>query len=153
MPRLRIRNVYRSEFNENLVQELVTEKKIFSTIRELLCFSAMLGYALQRRKKLPDGKKNDVSYQQFEANDAVDNIYLIAVCETQSTDCLRPESEVDMVTIFEEYAHGGLETIQSWYSKYSTQDPQKALISGLYDEKFIDNEQISKDEIREAIKF
>lgn len=153
MPRLRIRNVNRSDLHEDLVQDLVTGKKIFSTIRELLCFSAMLGYALKQRKKLPDGKKHDVSYQQFEANDAVDNIYLISVCETKSTDCLRPDSDVDMVTIFEEYAHAGLEIIKSWYTKYSTQEPQKALILGLYDEKFIDNQDISNDQIKESIKF
>ena len=153
MPRLKIRNVNRSDINENLVQELVVGKKIFSTIRELLCFAAMLGYSLKKKKRLPDGKKHDVSYQQFEANDAIDNIYLISVCDTKSTDCLKPDSEVDIVTIFEEYAHAGLEIIQSWYVKYSTQDPQKALILGLYDEKFIDNEQISNEEIKEAIKF
>ena len=104
----RLRNINRSRKNEDLVQRLATEKHpetdktLFTTIRELLCFAAMLGYAEKRRVPLnqKDGVE-DVSYQQFEANDANDYIFLIALAETGSIDVFKADSvEGDQSTYY-----------------------------------------------------
>jgi hypothetical protein len=51
-------NIHRSRVHEELVQRLSmqnvpgSERKLFPTIRELLCFAALLGFSEQRRVPL-----------------------------------------------------------------------------------------------------
>ena len=158
MARNALRNVNRSEkYEVSIVQKLVNDpdgKNVFPTIRELLCFAAMLGYALGKKIKFPENfKKNDVSWSQFVANDSDDYIYFIAVCDTKSTECLKSDPDFDLVDIFEEYINGGFEVISTWFLKYSNQNCLKAIISGLYDEGFIDNQNIDREDIMKSISF
>ena len=158
MARNMLRNVNRSEKYEiSIVQKLTNDPEgnnVFPTIRELLCFAAMLGYALGKKNKFPENyKKNDVSWAQFLANESDDYIYLIAVADTKSTECLKSEPVIDLVDIFEEYINGGFEVILSWFSKYSNQNGLKAIVSGLFDEGFINSENISKEEIVKSLSF
>jgi dnd system-associated protein 4 len=158
MARNALRNVNRSEkYEASIVQKLVNDpdgKNVFPTIRELLCFAAMLGYALGKKIKFPENfKKNDVSWAQFVANDSDDYIYFIAVCDTKSTDCLKSNPNFDLVDVFEEYINGGFEVISTWFLKYSNQNCLKAIISGLYDEGFIDNQNIDRESIMKSISF
>ena len=153
-----LRNVNRSEKYEiSIVQKLTNDPEgnnVFPTIRELLCFAAMLGYALGKKHKFPENyKKHDVSWAQFLANESDDYIYLIAVADTKSTECLKSEPVIDLVDIFEEYINGGFEVILSWFSKYSNQNGLKAIVSGLFDEGFINSENISKEEIVKSLSF
>ena len=66
-------NINRSRIHEDMVQRLAmqklpgTDRTLFPTIRELLCFAALLGYSENRRLPLDKDKGvEDVSYQQFE---------------------------------------------------------------------------------------
>lgn len=158
MARSILRNVNRSDKYEiSIVQKLTNDAEgnnVFPTIRELLCFAAMLGYALGKKNKFPENyKKHDVSWAQFLANESDDYIYLIAVGDTKSTECLKSEPVIDLVDIFEEYINGGFEVILSWFSKYSNQNGLKAVVSGLFDEGFINSENISKEEIVKSLSF
>ena len=153
-----IRNVNRSEKYEiPIVQKLTNSSdgnNVFPTIRELLCFAAMLGYSLGKKNKFPENyKKNDVSWAQFIANGSDEYIYFLAVCDTKGTDCLKSDTNFDLVEIFEEYINGGFEIILDWFSRYSSQDTLKAIISGLYDEGFINSENISKEDIMKSLTF
>ena len=158
MSRSVLRSVNRSEKYEiPIVQKLTNSSdgnNVFPTIRELLCFAAMLGYSLGKKIKFPENyKKNDVSWAQFIANGSDEYIYFLAVCDTKGTDCLKSDTNIDLVDIFEEYINGGFEVILDWFSKYSSQDPLKAIISGLYNEGFINNHQIKREELLKSISF
>ncbi len=111
-------NINRSKIHEDMVQRLATlklpgaERTLFPTIRELLCFAALLGYSENRRLPLdPAAGTEDVSYQQFERGDAEDLIYLIALAETKNAEILKDGEESRCAEIFEEYANGGLQIL------------------------------------------
>src|SRR5688572_24936434 len=108
-------NINRSRVYEDIVQRLAgqnmpgMDRRLFPTIRELLCFAALLGFSEQRRVPLDRSEGvEDISYQQFERGDAEDLIYMIALAEAQDIDILREGEEVRCAEIFEEYANGGL---------------------------------------------
>ena len=153
----RMRNVNRSQRYEALVQGLARQGEggsIFSTIRELMCFAALLGYELGTREKLPkDLGTEDIQLSVFENNDSIDYIYMIAVGETGNTDVFRSDSEIDMVTIFEEYAHGGLGVIEDWMNQFSDAEGFKAIIQGLYSRGFITDETISEEDLIKSVSF
>lgn len=111
-------NINRSRTHEDMVQRLTKQKlpesdrTLFPTIRELLCFAALLGYSEKRRIPLDKDKGvEDVSYQQFERGDAEDLIFLIALAETKDPEVLKDGEESRCAEIFEEYANGGLHII------------------------------------------
>ncbi len=102
-------NINRSRIYESLVQRLSMQKlpgadrTLFPTIRELLCFAALLGYSEGRRVPLDRGAgTEDVSYQQFERGDAEDLIWLIALAETKDPEILKDGEEGRCAEIFEE---------------------------------------------------
>ena len=112
-------NINRSRIHEDMVQRLAMQKlpgadrTLFPTIRELLCFAALLGYSEGRRIPLDsDAGTEDVSYQQFERGDAEDLIYLIALAETKDPEILKDGEESRCAEIFEEYANGGLQILR-----------------------------------------
>lgn len=111
-------NIHRSAIHEEWVQNLAmrklsgAERTLFPTIRELLCFAALLGYSEGRRLPLDRSQGvEDVSYQQFERGEAEDLIYLIALADTKDPEVLKDGEEDRCATIFEEYINGGLEII------------------------------------------
>ena len=101
----RLRNINRSEFYEDLVQKLARDEekegtRVFSTIKQLLCFAALIGFSQKRREALPDGGKvEDVQHEIFQRDNSMDYIYMIAVAETKDTDVLREDSDIDMIKI------------------------------------------------------
>lgn len=115
---VRAPNINRSRVHEDMVQRLAMEKlpgtdrTLFPTIRELLCFAALLGYSENRRLPLDKEKGvEDVSYQQFERGDAEDLIYLIALADSKDPEILKDGEESRCAEIFEEYANGGLQIL------------------------------------------
>jgi dnd system-associated protein 4 len=112
-------NINRSRIHEDMVQRLAVQtlpgadRSLFPTIRELLCFAALLGYSEGRRVPLDRTTGlEDVSYQQFERGDAADLIYLIALAETKDPEILKDGEESRSAEIFEEYANGGLQILR-----------------------------------------
>jgi len=90
-------NINRSKLHEDIVQRLSmqnvpgSDRKLFPTIRELLCFAALLGFSEKRRVPLDRAAGvEDISYQQFERDPAAEDLlWTIAVAETQDTEVLR----------------------------------------------------------------
>jgi dnd system-associated protein 4 len=89
-------NINRSKIHEELVQSLAVEKlngaarSIFPTIRELLCFAAILGFSKSKRIPLDKSKgTEDVSYQQMERFGDDELIFLIAVAEENDAEILK----------------------------------------------------------------
>ena len=151
-------NINRSRVYEDIVQKLAavplpdSDRRLFPTIRELLCFAALLGYSEGRRVPLDRSQGvEDISYQQFERGDAEHLIFLIALAESQDTDVLREGEEVRCAEIFEEYANGGLGIIKDFLLRSGGEYPDRALMGMLHDLKYLIVPQAEPD--LAAVKF
>lgn len=143
-------NINRSRIHEDMVQKLAMQKlpgsnrTLFPTIRELLCFAALLGYSEERRLPLDKEKGvEDISYQQFERGDAEDLIYLIALAETRDPEILKDGEESRCTEIFEEYVNGGLQIIHEAMLRGGGEYPDRDIMELLKDRNYlnIDDEE------------
>jgi dnd system-associated protein 4 len=145
-------NINRSRVYEDIVQKLAmlplpdSDRRLFPTIRELLCFAALLGYSEKRRLPLDrSAGVEDISYQQFERGSSEDLIYLIALAETQDTELLREGEEARCAEIFEEYANGGLAIIKDYLLRSGGEYPDRALMKMLHEKKYLVTPQAEPD--------
>lgn len=146
-------NINRSRLHEDLVQRLSMQnvpnsgRKLFPTIRELLCFAALLGFSERRRVPLDrEAGVEDISYQQFERDPAAEDLlWTIAVAETQDTEILREGEEARCAEIFEEYANGGLGLIKDFMLRNGGEYPDRALMALLKERKYLDASQAEPD--------
>lgn len=145
-------NINRSKVYESVVQQLAGQplvghdRRLFPTIRELLCFAALLGYSEGRRIPLDRSEGvEDISYQQFERGDAENLIFLIAVAETKDVNVLREDNEIQCAEIFEEYANGGLAIIKDCLLRSGGEYPDRALMALLLERKYLTGTQGEPD--------
>lgn len=145
-------NINRSRIYEDIVQKLAamplpgTDRRLFPTIRELLCFAALLGFSEQRRSPLDRSQGvEDVSYQQFERGDAENLIYLVALAETRDPSILREGEEARCAEIFEEYANGGLAILKDYLLREGGEYPDRALMTLLRDRGYLVPAQAEPD--------
>jgi dnd system-associated protein 4 len=115
-----MRAIKRPEDFEDVVRLLTdvdhpnTGAPVFPTMRELLTFAAVLGFAEGSRTPLPD-KVKEIDGRIFENLDqAMDLIYLIALAGAKDAAILQNENEDAMLRVFEEYAATGLGVIRRW---------------------------------------
>lgn len=125
--------VKRSKNYEATLQKLGgKDAKLFTTLREALTFCAMLGYKERRRVPLdPNAGTEDIAGAQYQTNDAVDAMFALALADAKTSDILRVEREKECVQIYEEYANGGLELVQSWIERFANVDVEEAVWRGL----------------------
>lgn len=145
-------NINRSRIHEDMVQRLAVERlpnadrTLFPTIRELLCFSALLGYSENRRIPLDREKGvEDISYQQFERGEAEDLIYLIALAETKDPEILKDGEEYRCAEIFEEYANGGLFILREAMLRGGGEYPDRDILELLKDGGYLNIEDCEPD--------
>jgi dnd system-associated protein 4 len=115
-----MRNIRRPEIHEPLFKRFtesphpVTGKPIFMTLRDFLCFVAVLGFHEEMRIS-HDGKTIELDSRVFENNEqSRDLLYLIALAGSNDANILQPEREDDAVGVFEEYVAGGLQSLERW---------------------------------------
>lgn len=137
-------NINRSRVHEDLVQRLANiklpgaDRTLFPTIRELLCFSALLGYSEGRFLPLDaDAGVEDVSYQQFERGDAEDLIYLLALVHSKDPEILKEGQEGRCAEIFENYANGGLQAIQEAVQRSGGEYPDRDILELLRENGYL----------------
>lgn len=89
-------------------------RTLFPTMRELLCFAAALGF--QTKRRIPIGNEvSEVDWRVWERSpSALEMLYMIGLADRQDVGVLHPDREEQLITIFEEYASGGLETLSEW---------------------------------------
>lgn len=145
-------NINRSRIHEDMVQRLAilklpgADRTLFPTIRELLCFAALLGYSEERRIPLDrDAGVEDVSYQQFERGDAEDLIYLIGLAETKDPEILRDGEESRCAEIFEEYANGGLQILREAMLQSGGEYPDRDILELLLESGYLNVEDTEPD--------
>jgi len=144
--------IYRSRVHEPMVQRLAmtklpgADRTLFPTIRELLCFAALLGYSEGRRSKLDrEAGVEDVSYQQFERGDAEDLIYLLALAETKDPEVLKEGEEQRCADIFEEFANGGLEILAQTLRRTGGEHPDRDILELLLKSGYLNIEDGEPD--------
>lgn len=152
MMAVRAPNINRSRVYEDIIQRLAgqplpnSDRRLFPTIRELLCFAALLGFSEERRVPLDRSQGiEDISYQQFERGDSENLIYLIALAAEQDTNVLREGNEGQCAEIFEEYANGGLAIIKDYLLRAGGEYPDRALLGMLKDKKYLPTIQAEPD--------
>ncbi|MDD4871359.1 MAG: hypothetical protein PHR77_12440 [Kiritimatiellae bacterium] len=143
-----MRNIRRSERFEGIVRQLaekphsVINRTIFPTMRELLCFAAVLGFEHGRKKEL-DQKTNEIDGRTFlNSEQAMDVMCLIALCDAKKSDILRDENEDEVVSIFEQYVQGGLEVLSEWLNERAEDaNGDTAILAALSKYKFLKQEK------------
>lgn len=125
--------VRRSKQYEETLQKLGgKDATMFPTLREALTFCAVLGY--KERRKVPldaNVGTEDIAGAQYQTNSAVDMVFALALADRKSSDILRPDQEKECIKIYEEYANGGLELVQSWIDRHADVDIEDAVWRGL----------------------
>ena len=122
------------------------DRTLFPTIRELLCFAALLGYSEERRLPLDRERGvEDVSYQQFERGDAEDLIYLLALAETKDPEILKDGEEGRCASIFEEYANGGLQIMRETLLRTGGEYPEREIVELLYERGYLSTDEEEPD--------
>ena len=115
-------NINRSKVYEQIVQQVCDKKKydesgktLFPTIREFLSFCALLGFSQDKRLPLDKSQGvEDIAGAQYINNEAEEIVYLIACLAEKTFSILEEGNEIKVANIFEEYANGGLQIINSW---------------------------------------
>jgi hypothetical protein len=99
---------------------------LFGTLRELLCFAAVLGFQLSRREELAGHTTAPIPEEVFAKNE-------------DALSCVRMIERIDeMVNIFEEYALGGSRLLNHFLSELPTDIlGAEALLEGLRKEKLL----------------
>lgn len=114
------RRVRRPKDKDELLATLV-EDGPFATFREVLVFAAALGVASQRRVSF-EQTSEPIPWEVF-GNTAAPTMDMIAAVTSDDIDILADDRIDDRLTIFEEYANGGLEIIRERLAN----DPRPAL--------------------------
>lgn len=91
---------------------------LFGTMREFICFAAMVGVSTDTCRPLTGKTVEIVDWRVFEKRDeAVDILHTIGIYHTHGTDILKPDREAELIKIFEEYINGGIDVIKDWIAK------------------------------------
>ena len=130
-------SINRSREFEHIIQALAGErafvfpesgKKLFPTIRELLTFSATLGY--NNKLRLPLDKSlgtEDIQGVVYEDTEALEYIWLLALSENRNVEILQDGCEKQCAQIYEEYANGGLKIISEKFGSINQNEWPQAI--------------------------
>jgi dnd system-associated protein 4 len=133
-----MRAIKRSKKYEGIVRQLAeavhphASRPIFPTMRELICFAAVVGF--ERDKKRPlDTATMEIDGRTFENHQqSLDLIYLIGLADAKDVEVLREDSEDKCLSIFEQYAEGGFEELAAWLKdKPEDENGDSAILVGL----------------------
>lgn len=111
--------IKRNRKYEPLVERLCTRKStysnkaIFTYIKDLMVFAAMVGYTLDVRENL-ESDAIQIVLSTYASDEKDGFIYLIALLEEQDPLCLKDDSLLASIKHFEQYCNGGLSVIQGW---------------------------------------
>lgn len=114
-------------------------KSIFATMRELVCFAAVLGFEVERKRPVQP-KFFEIDGRIFaNSEQALDLLFLIGLAESKDVEALREEKEDCLIQIFEEYAQGGLEILEGWMrDKPEDLNGDQSILTALAKNGFLD---------------
>lgn len=91
------------------------DARVFSTVKELMVFAALIGYQLDDYQPL-ESKVNStpILLDTYATTGHDAYIYLLALAKEPSLDILKDENLRDAIGIFEGYCNSGLKHIDDW---------------------------------------
>ena len=131
-----------------------SNKPIFPTQREFLCFLAVLGFHVGERVPL-SGKAIELDSRVFDTHEqSRDVVYLLALADTRDANILQPEREDEVVTIFEEYVSGGFRELERWLRECPDDHlGDQAILSAIRREGFFGGEPASIEDVLDKVEF
>ena len=107
----------KAELLQNLLCTPDNPQGVFNTYADILVFAASLGKKYQYRIQLQTIAKepNPISIEVFNSRGYESLLKLLALVETKNPETISTQnikSEAQIITIFEEYANGGLSKLQ-----------------------------------------
>lgn len=114
------RRIHRASDKENLIKRLTSENDIFKEIWRLLIFASKVGWVNGKRSPLKSFDSGKGIDQTTFGNCAAwaGLVLLMSIAENNSEKYLSGDSLIDQerITIFEEFANGGLEIMGEYFS-------------------------------------
>lgn len=107
-----MRRVRRPAQHEDLMKQLAGDDGPFGTLAEVLTFAAGLGYAEGRREPL-DGTGEQIDFDVFQRLGVDGFIDMLAAAVNEDVTILGQDKSDDRLTLFEEFANGGLDVLES----------------------------------------
>lgn len=103
--------VRRPKDKDALLNRLVEDRMPFETYRDVLIFASALGVARNRREPFQQSSE-PIPWSVFTNSGSDALINMIAAVSSEDFNVLEPDRFGERLTIFEEYANGGLQIIQ-----------------------------------------
>jgi len=127
---------------------------MFATLREFLCFAAVLGFGTGKRIAL-DGKLIELDGRVFDTHEqSRDIVYLIALAESHNADVLLPEREDEAVGIFEEYIVSGMHELDLWMKECPDDHiGDQAILTALRRKGFFGQSDKSIEQVLDDVEF
>ena len=109
------RRVRRSSDFDDVLDQIVGKDKPFMAMRDALLFAACLGFSKERRVKLNKNQSEPIRWDVMTNRNGCETaVNLIAVlCNEDDPEILSESRFDERITMFEEYASGGLEIIKN----------------------------------------
>jgi dnd system-associated protein 4 len=105
-----MRRVRRPTGHEALLKRLASDEGPFSTLAEVLTFAAAVGYSEGRREAFT-ASGEQIDFDIFERLGADRLIDMLAATVNEDVAILGPSQADERLTIFEEFANGGLSVL------------------------------------------
>ena len=106
-----MRSIRYSKAHEETVKRIGGE--LFDTMREFVCFAAMLGFELDRREVLGESETEVIDGRIFGNHQpAIEVLDAIGLAHSKELDIFNDGREEELLTCFEEFANGGLSRIE-----------------------------------------
>ncbi|MEZ9419642.1 DNA phosphorothioation-associated protein 4 [Vibrio breoganii] len=92
---------------DDFLKDLVMKHKLFTSYKNALVFSAAIGF--QKHSRLSFKKTGEpIKLSIFDDDQDIPFMYALALAEENDINLMRKERFHEVITIFEEYANGGL---------------------------------------------
>ena len=117
-----LKRITTSKEKLDIITKLTSDQLgVFSEIWRLLIFSAKIGIKLGKKVPLKSPSSNNAIRQEIFQNTSVwpGLVYLICLAETGDSSMFINDGDGDnrRITLFEEYANGGLEVLDAYFSE------------------------------------
>lgn len=107
-----MRRVRRPAEHEQMLKRLAGDEGPFSTLAEVLTFAAGLGYAEGRRVAY-QSSGDQIDFEVFQRLGAEPFVEMLAAAAHDDVNILGSERADERLTVFEEFANGGLAILQA----------------------------------------
>jgi len=158
-----MRSIYRSKKHVSLINKLRekdtrTGVAVFPTVKALQCYAAVLGFDRDRRESFDRKETDNIEWHTFQNDGYTQYIFLIALAASDTMNVLEYDIEEsfsspatdDMVKIFEEYAHGGFNILQTWIDKEPGElFGTKAIMNGLLKHGYLNKDSVLDSEFQD----